>query len=114
METVPAHIYESHSSERGEKLEIKCIWTDPSVNTPSWVEHESLITREISGESFMRVIDLFNLPVYCCIETVSPTRIWSDDEVVRRHKGAFTIMIGASAPMAVNIIDSEAFKQSHL
>jgi hypothetical protein len=58
METVHALLYESHSSERCEKLEIKCVRKDPSVNTPSWVEREWSIVREISDESCMRVIDL--------------------------------------------------------
>jgi hypothetical protein len=71
METVHALIYESHSSERCEKPEIKCIRKDPSVNTPSRVEHEWSIMNEISDEGYMRVIDLFDLPAYRCIENDS-------------------------------------------
>jgi hypothetical protein len=67
METVDAFIDESHSSERCEKLEIKCIRNDPSPKTPSWVEHEWSIMSEISNKTCMWVIDLFDLPADRCI-----------------------------------------------
>jgi hypothetical protein len=80
---VHALIYESHSSEWREKPEIKCIRKDPSVNTLSWVELEWSIMREISDESCMRVIDLFDLPVYLCIA--------NDSRFLQRHNTDFTI-----------------------
>jgi hypothetical protein len=49
------------------QLEIKCIRKNPSVNTPSWVEDECSIMREISDENYMHVIDLFDLPGHRCI-----------------------------------------------
>jgi serine/threonine protein kinase len=67
IETVHAFIYESHSPERCEKLAIKCIKKDPSVNALCWVEDECSIMYEICDDNCMRVIDVFDLPAYRCI-----------------------------------------------